>query len=125
MELNYLIIAIKVIIFISIINVWFFRFGKPTSWRGGSAKSMKQEFKTYGLSETIMYLVGTLKVLFAVLLVVSIWFESLAVTAAAGMAVLMSGAIFMHFKINDAAKKSFPAFSFLVLSLVVLAYHLV
>jgi hypothetical protein len=85
---------------------------------------MKEEFKAYGLSETMMYLVGGLKVLSAILLVVSIWIEYLAVPSAAGMAVLMTGAIIMHFKVNDPIKKSFPAFTFLVLSLVIIAYHL-
>ncbi|NHF60479.1 DoxX family protein [Flavobacteriaceae bacterium TP-CH-4] len=121
--MEYIIIAAKVIIFISIINVWFFRFNKPTEWRGGSANSMKEEFKTYGLSETMMYLVGGLKVLSAVLLLVSIWMPSLALYGAATMAVLMLGAIGMHLKISDPIKRSLPAFIFLVLSLLILAGH--
>lgn len=124
MELYYLVSAIKIFIFFSIINVWFFRFGKPTTWRGGDANSMKEEFKTYGLSETMMYLVGGLKVLFATVLVLSIWYANLAVPAASGMAILMLGAIIMHFKVKDPLKKSFPALSFLVLSLVIIGYYL-
>ncbi|MFT4851147.1 MAG: hypothetical protein ACI83B_003711 [Sediminicola sp.] len=124
MEVYYLIIAVKVFIFFSIINVWFFKFGKPTSWRAEDANSMKEEFKAYGLSETMMYLVGGLKVLFAILILLSIWFESLAIPSAAGMATLMLGAIIMHLKISDPIKKSFPAFSFLFLSAVIIIYHL-
>ncbi len=124
MEIYYLIIAIKVFIFFSIVNVWFFRFGKPTSWRPGNANSMKDEFKAYGLSETMMYLVGGLKVLFATLILLSIWFKNLTIPAASGMAILMLGAIIMHFKVNDPIKKSFPAFSFLVLSAVIIVYQL-
>lgn len=120
MDANYLIIIIKVFIFISIINVWFIRFGKSTPWRGGTAKSMKEEFTAYGLSETVMYLVGGLKVLFATLLVVSIWVPNLATPSAAGMAILMLGAITMHLKVSDPPKKSFPAFSFLILSAVII-----
>ena len=62
MLIYYFTVAAKIIIFISIINVWFIRFNKPTPWRGGDSKSMKEEFETYGLSHTIMYLVGTIKV---------------------------------------------------------------
>ena len=124
MGMDYLIIAVKIFIFFSIVNVWFFKFGKPTSWRGGQASSMKEEFKAYGLSETVMYLVGALKLLFAMLLVLSIQIESVAVPAASGMAILMLGAIIMHFKINDPMKKSLPAFSFLVLSAVIIVLHL-
>lgn len=122
MEISYLLIAIKVFIFISIINVWFIRFSKPTSWRGKDAGSMQDEFTAYGLSSTMMYVVGTLKVLCAIGLLASIWYPDLAAPSAMGMAVLMLGAISMHLKVKDPLKKSFPAFSFLVLSLVVLGF---
>ncbi len=120
--MEYVIIVIKIFIFVSIINVWFVRFNKSTSWRGGEALSMKEEFKNYGLSETMMYLVGALKVLSALALLLSIWVPVLTLPAATLMAVLMAGAISMHIKINDPLRSSFPAFSFLVLSLVLLAF---
>ena len=120
--MEYLITAIKIVIFVSIINVWFFRFNKSTSWRGGEASSMKEEFAAYGLSTSVMYIVGVLKVLSALLLVVSIWVPSLVLPAAGLMALLMLGAIAMHLKINDPLRSSFPAFSFLVLSLVLIAF---
>lgn len=120
----YFIVGVKLFIFLSIVNVWFFRFGKSTVWRGGNATSMKEEFEAYGLPESMLYAVGGLKVLFATLLVASIWYENLAIPAAVGMAILMLGAIVMHFKIHDPIKKSIPAFSFLVLSLLIIVYHL-
>lgn len=119
--MDYLIIAIKILIFVSIINVWFIRFNKSTSWRGGEASSMKGEFKNYGLSETVMYLVGGLKVISASALLLSIWLPQLTLPAAALMAVLMVGAIAMHIKISDPLRSSFPAFSFLILSLILIA----
>lgn len=120
--MNYIIIAAKVIIFISIINVWFVRFNKKTTYRGGDASSMKAEFATYGLTETMVYLIGALKVLSALSLFLSIWIPSLALPAAAVMAFLMLGAIFMHFKIKDSLIKSLPAFIFLFLSLLIISY---
>jgi hypothetical protein len=39
--------------------------------------------------------------------------------AAYGIAILMTGAVSMHFKIGDPLKKSLPAFTFLVLSLAI------
>lgn len=120
--MDYILIVAKVIIFISIINVWFFRFNKKTLFRGGDASSMKAEFAAYGLSETMMYLVGALKVLSALGLILSIWVPQLAIPAAAIMAILMLGAIFMHFKISDPLTKSLPAFIFLLLSLLILSY---
>ncbi len=120
--MDYLIWIVKIILFISIVNVWLFRFNKETPWRGGQAKSMKDEFKTYGLSETMMYLIGGLKLVAALLLLISIWVPSLTLYGAGTMAILMVGAIIMHIKVSDPLKKSFPAFSFLVLSLVLIGY---
>lgn len=121
--MEYLISAIKLFIFVSIFNVWFIRFNKSTSWRGGEASSMREEFKNYGLSETVMYVVGGLKVLSALALLLSIWMPVLTSPAAALMAVLMAGAIAMHIKINDPLRSSFPAFSFLVLSFILIAFN--
>ncbi|GMN07696.1 hypothetical protein MTsPCn5_30850 [Croceitalea sp. MTPC5] len=122
--MEFLVVGIKIFIFISIINVWFIRFNKPTVWRGGKASSMREEFKTYNLSETVMYVIGGLKVLSASVLLISIWFRSLTIYAAVLMAVLMAGAIGMHLRVHDPLKKSFPAFSFLVLSLVLILNYL-
>ena len=124
MIVNYLIILAKLVIFISIINVWFFRFGKSTPFRPKDAGSMQEEFKTYGLSNLVMYLVGGLKIFSALLLVLSIWYANLAVPAAGVMAFLMLGAVGMHIKVNDPLKKSVPALIFLLLSVFILAYHL-
>lgn len=110
----------KVIIFLGIINVWFFRFNKKTAYRGGDAGSMKEEFETYGLSEGMMYAVGFLKVTLAVLLLVSIWVPVLATYAAGGMALLMVGAISMHIKVKDSLNRSLPATAMLLLSVLVI-----
>jgi len=60
--------------------------------------------------------VGFLKLLFATLLIVGIWYQPVVQTAATGMAVLMLGAISMHVKVKDPLKRSLPAFTMLVLS---------
>lgn len=113
-------IAIQIIIAVSIFNVWILRFGKPTSWRGGTAKSMKEEFEAYGLPLWFMKLIGFLKLTLASLLFAGIFLPVLIKPAAIGMAVLMLGAIVMHIKLKDALIKSLPAFTFLVLSLILI-----
>jgi len=113
-------IAIQLIIAVSIFNVWIIRFGKPTSWRGGSAKSMKEEFEAYGLPEWFMKLIGFLKLTLAALLIAGIFVPDLIKPAAIGMAILMLGAIVMHIKVKDSLVKSFPAFSFLALSMILI-----
>ncbi|ASO07789.1 DoxX-like protein [Arenibacter algicola] len=125
MLIYYFTVAAKIIIFISIINVWFIRFNKPTPWRGGDSKSMKEEFETYGLSHTIMYLVGTIKVGLAILLIVSLWIKDLSTPAAGAMGIFMLGAIAMHFKADDPNIKSFPALILFILSVGIVAGEVV
>ena len=115
----YLDIALKAVIFLTIINVWFFRFNKPTPYRGGGAKSMKEEFEVYGISNTAMYLVGAIKVGLATLILASIWYPFLSIPAASGMAIFMLGAIVMHFKANDPSIRSFPALTLLICSILI------
>ncbi|MEJ2161833.1 MAG: DoxX family protein [Robiginitalea sp.] len=116
-----LVIVAKLILFVSIINVWFFRVKRGSRWRGGDAGSMREEFKVYGLSETMMYMIGALKVMAALALVLSIWLPMLTIPGAAAMGFLMAGAIWMHLKVGDSLSKSLPAFIFLLLSVFIWA----
>jgi len=115
-----IITAIQIIIATGIFNVWLLRFGKASSWRGGSANNMTEEFKAYGLSAWSVMAVGAFKISFATLLIIGIWIPVLAQVSAIGIAVFMLGAIIMHLKIKDPLKKSLPAFSLFVLALLVL-----
>ena len=78
---------------------------------------MKEEFETYRLSPAIMYIVGTIKVTLAVLLLVSIWIKDLSTPAAGAMGIFMLGAIAMHFKADDPNIKSLPALILFLLSI--------
>ncbi|WP_298952965.1 DoxX family protein [uncultured Nonlabens sp.] len=113
-------IFIKLIVGLSILKVWLINRDKATPWRGGNASSMQEEFAAYGLSKNAMIIVGTLKCLFAVLLLTSIYFKSVEFTGAIGIAFLMLGAITMHVKISDPIKKSIPAAIFLLLSIAII-----
>lgn len=117
--MEYLQLGIKLIIGFSILNVWLIRFNRNTPWRGGSASNMKEEFAHYKLSPTVMFAVGTLKVILSILLMVSIWLPVLETPAALGIAALMFGAILMHFRVSDPIKKSIPAISFMILALAI------
>lgn len=79
---------------------------------------MKEEFEVYGLPDWFMKIIGALKLILATLLIAVIWVTGLMKPAALGMAILMLGAIVMHFKVKDAPLKSLSAFALLVLSLV-------
>lgn len=114
-----LVSVIQVAIALGIFNVWLLRPGKATGWRGGEAKNLKEEFEVYGLPSWAMGFVGFLKLFFAVLLIVGIWFPPVTAPAAIGMALLMLGAVSMHVKVGDPLRRSLPAFTLLVLSVIV------
>ncbi len=118
--MDYLSIILKCIVGLSILNVWLLRTGKSSQWRGGNANNLKQEFANYGLSETTMKIVGTIKCLLAIALLVSIFYPVLEFYSALGIAIMMAGAIMMHLKIGDELKKSFPAFLFLAISVLII-----
>ena len=98
-----------------VLNVWLFRFNKPTMYRGGDASNMIDEFAVYGLDENFVYIIGALKVLAGLL--VGLIKHKLIIPAAVLMAVLMLGAIGMHFKVNDQAIKFLPSSLMLLFSL--------
>jgi len=112
-------IVLKLIVGLSILNVWLVRSKKSTAWRGGDANNIVEEFKNYGLPVRVMYAVGSAKVTLALLLIASIHYTQYEAVAAYGIAILMLGAVSMHIKIKDPLRKSLPAFAFLVLSLVI------
>ena len=119
--MEWIIIVVQVVVAVTLFNVWLFRFGKPTAWRGGKAESMSEEFTVYGLPVWFMYVVGFLKVAFAVGLIVGIWWPAVIIPSALGIAVLMVGAIAMHLKVRDPMKKSIPAAVMLILVLFIAA----
>jgi hypothetical protein len=119
--MDYAITALKVIVGLSILNVWLVQYNKATRWRGGDAATIFEEFEVYGMPVWSVYVVGTLKVILSVLLIVSIWYAALQLPAAVGLAILLAGSIAAHFKIGDPLIKSFPASLFLVMS-VLIAY---
>ena len=123
MLVEYVKIAAQITIALSIYNVWFFRFNKPTRYRGKNAETMKDEFISYGLPDYFVWLIGFLKVTLATLLLIGIYINSLVFPASIGMAILMVGAIAMHIKVNDDIIKSLPATIFLILSLTYLSNY--
>ena len=117
---DYILIALKLIVGLSILNVWLIQPKKATKWRGGNAKTIIEEFEVYGLSKTICYIVGFLKVSLAIILLASIKFESLTLIGSIGLAILLLGSVIMHIKVKDELFKSFPALLFIVLNLIII-----
>lgn len=112
-------LVLQTVVALGVFNVWLLRSSRSTAWRGGAATNMKEEFQTYGLPSWSVVVIGFLKLACAAALLVGIWFPVVTQPAAIGLAVLMTGAILMHVKVKDPAKKSLPAFVMLVLSLTI------
>jgi hypothetical protein len=115
--MDILIKVLQVVIALGIFNVWILRFWNSTAWRGGSARNMAEEFAVYGLPRWFMIAIGSLKIVFACLLITGLWFPHLVPIAGGGIAALMLGAALMHAKVRDPLKKSAPAALMLILSL--------
>lgn len=96
------------IIAVSIIIVWVFRFD-----------NIVKEFKQYGLPDIVRNMVGAAKIAISTLLVTGIWYDSPVVWPALGMAFLMLCAQFAHIKVKNPFVKYLPSLALLILSLYV------
>lgn len=124
METNLLISYLaQLVIAFGLINVWLIRFKKSTAYRGGNASNMFEEFKVYGLAKSMVYIVGGLKIIIALMMLVGFMYPVVLVPFAYLLAMLMSGAILMHIKVRDSFMKSLPAISMFLLAVIVIVIN--
>jgi hypothetical protein len=112
-------IILELVVGLGILNVWLIRANWATGYRGGDAKTLKEEFAAYGLPPWFFYLIGTLKILCALAILAGIWFHPLATLGGTGLAVLMAGAFSMHLKVKDPFSKAIPSLVMLAMSLAI------
>lgn len=117
-----IVIVLKIIVALTILNVWLRRRGKITPYRGGEARSMREEFAVYGLPYWFMCLIGTLKVMLALNLLLGIWLHWLGWLSALLLGMLMLAALFMHIKVKDPLLKSLPALIMLLMCLTIVLF---
>ncbi|MAJ16874.1 MAG: hypothetical protein CBC27_07900 [Opitutia bacterium TMED67] len=110
-------LILKLSIPLIILSVWLIRPNSITKFRGGNAKTLKEEFHFYGLNSATFYLVGTIKIVLSLLLIMSIWNENLLLYSSLGIATLMLCATFFHLRSKDSLTKTSPSFILFVLSL--------
>jgi DoxX-like family len=109
---NYSIIA-QVIVALSIVYVWIFRFD-----------NIVKEFNQYGLSDLTRSIVGSAKIALSTLLVAGIWYSDLVLIPALLIAFLMLSAQYFHFKVGNPWRKHIPSLLLLILSLFIAAVSL-
>lgn len=109
-------IAAQLIVAVSIIVVWVFRFNNIVS-----------EFKQYELNNQMRTIVGAAKIVLATLLMVGIWYKQLVLIPALMMAFFMICAQYFHMKVNNSWHKRLPSFFLLLLCLfiAVVSAHLI
>lgn len=100
-----LIILAQLIVAISVVYVWVFRF-----------HNVLKEFKQFELSDLTRNMVGATKISLATLLVVGIWYSSLVLIPSILMGLIMIGAQYFHFKISNPFIKHLPSLILLILS---------
>ena len=115
--LKVLYFCVSLFVSILVTNVWLFRFNKETPYRGGNANNMIEEFAVYGLDINMMYLIGSLKIIASIGLIIGLFKTKISVYSSLLMAILMTGAIYFHFKINDPAIKYLPSVLILLCSI--------
>ncbi|MBT8316896.1 MAG: hypothetical protein HKP59_04670 [Lutibacter sp.] len=98
----------QLIVAISVIYVWTFRF-----------HNVLKEFKQFGLSDLTRNIVGATKISLATLLITGIWYPSLVLIPSILMGILMISAQFFHFKISNPFIKHLPSLILLVLSAII------
>ena len=59
---------LSILVSVVVLSAWSFKLNKPSVFRGGDAMSMSEEFSAYGLNDSIMVVVGIVKILLALLL---------------------------------------------------------
>ena len=99
-------IAAQLIVALSIIIVWVFRFD-----------NIVKEFKQYELSDQMRTIVGATKLILATLLIVGIWHKEFVLIPALVMGLLMISAQYFHFKVNNPWQKRMPSLFLLALCL--------
>jgi|TARA_B100000795_G_C22580927_1_gene353767 tellurite resistance protein TehA-like permease len=103
-------ILAQLIIAISILIVWVFRFD-----------NIVVEFKQYDISDLVRSMVGASKIALATLLIVGIFYKEVVFISALLMAFLMVCAQIAHIKVKNPLSKYIPSFLLLILSLFVAA----
>ena len=94
-----------IIVAISVLYVWTFRF-----------HNVLKEFEQFGLSDITRNIVGATKISLATLLIVGIWHSSLVLIPSILMGLLMIGAQYFHLKISNPFIKRLPSLILLILS---------
>ena len=113
LKMENLSILAQLIVSISIIIVWIFRY-----------ENIVIEFKDYGYPDLLRNIVGAAKISLATILILGIWYKELLFVSSLLMAFLMLCAQFSHFKAKNPIQKYIPSLFLLILCLFIAANNI-
>ena len=99
-----IIILAQLIVGISVLYVWIFRF-----------HNVLLEFTSFGLNDLTRNFVGASKTVLATLIIVGIWHQNLVLISASLMGGFMIAAQYFHFRIKNSFIKRIPSLILLIL----------
>ena len=104
-----------------IIYAWTIGHGKPSKYRAGRAKNMKEEFAVYGFPSWVEPIVRVVKLLLALCLLVGYFYQHIVRPVAGILTVIMFVAVMMHLKMTrDPLVRVLPAYALLSFSIFLL-----
>ena len=111
---------LSILVSVVVLSAWSFKLNQPSVFRGGNAMSMSEEFSAYGLNDSIMVVVGIVKILLALLLLAGgLKFTALLKPSAAIMSLFMIGAVYFHISISDGILPTLPSATMLLCCLLI------
>lgn len=103
-----------VLVSLTVITAWTYNLNLDTTFRGGDATNMIDEFEAYGLNYTTMVVVGIFKVACALMLLFGLKYKKLILPASGAMTLFMIAAVYFHISISDPIIPTLPSLLMLV-----------
>ena len=111
LSIDVIIEVLKIAALVSILFVWVVRYN-----------NIQKEFEQFNLPKWLRDIVGILKISFAVMLHSDM--STIVLIGSGGISLLMIGAIFTHFRVNNKLHKMLPALTLFSISMIVFLYTL-
>lgn len=103
-----------------ILGLGFLMFG----YQKFTSEDMKKGFEYFGYGDGFRLFTGSVEVLSAIIIIIGIWIQPLAIIGSIMIVVTMLGAIMTHVKIKDEFKNMLMPIILLILSAIVLVIRL-
>lgn len=117
-----IVVILQFCVAFAILNVWLFRSEKPSRFRGANAKTLREEFVKYGLSDNFYLVIKYIKPLLAITLLAGTFVPYCTQIGAIGLGILMLGSVWMHFRVRDKFVKYIPALVLLSMCIIISLY---